>query len=200
MVGINSFEKKGKSSNFLREQAFITKTQQEIAESLGTKKSQVVAMKNHTRGASVQVAKKAAATTGQKPANIFLTSQVAALEKKITTKAIKDENVLGACQSILRAIKGQFRSEEFDRRDEEFVAAANLLRDIATAALDMADRDETMGGTAAANEYMEPTRGVGDSVASALKTATKGSTRDAWGKAVPDGEKIERDPLGRRVR
>jgi hypothetical protein len=200
MAGINSFEKKGKSSNFLRQEAFVKKTQDEIAESLGTKKSAIVAMKSHTRGASVQVAKKAAEATGQKPANIFLTSQVAALEKKITTKAIKDENVLGACQSIMRAIKGQFRSEEFDRRDEEFVAAANLLRDIATAALDMADRDATMGGTAAANEYMEPTRGVGDSVEVALKTATKGSTRDAWGKAVEDGPAIERDAYGRAIR
>lgn len=194
MVGINSFEKKGKSSNFLREQAFITKTQQEIAESLGTKKSQVVAMKNHTRGASVQVAKKAAATTRQKPANIFLTSQVAALEKKITTKAIKDENVLGVCQSIMRAIKGQFRDSEFNRRDAEFVAAAERLRDIAIAALDMADRDATMGGTAAANEYMEPTRGTGDSVATVFKS------RDLYGRAVEEGPAIERDAYGRVVK
>jgi transcriptional regulator len=187
MVGINSFEKKGKSSNFLREQAFITKTQQEIAESLGTKKSQVVAMKNHTRGASVQVAKKAAATTRQKPANIFLTSQVAALEKKITTKAIKDENVLGACQSIMRAIKGQFRDAEFDRRDAEFVAAAERLRDIAIAALEMAPADDGNG---------EPITAVGDSTA----VATKGSTRDAWGRAIPEGPAIQRDAYGRALR
>ncbi len=187
MAGINSFEKKGKSSNFLRQEAFVKKTQDEIAESLGTKKSSIVAIKNHTRGASVQVAKKAAATTGQKPANIFLTSQVAALEKKITTKAIKDENVLGACQSIMRAIKGQFRSEEFDRRDDEFTASAERLRQIAVAALDMADRD-------AANEYMEPTHGTGDSVEVALKS------RDLHGRAIPEGPAIERDAYGRRVK
>jgi hypothetical protein len=194
MPGINSYEKKGTSSNFLRQEAFVKKTQQEIAESLGTGKSAIVGMKNHSRGASVNVAKKAAATTGQKPANIFLTSQVAALEKKITTKAIKDENVLGACQSIMRAIKGQFRDSEFDRTEPEFVAAAERLRDIATAALDMADRDATMGGTAAANEYTEPTRGTGDSVATVFKS------RDAHGKSVQEGEQIERDPLGRRIK
>jgi hypothetical protein len=144
-------------------------------------------MKNHTRGASVQVAKKAAATTGQKPANIFLTTQVAALEKKITMKGIKDENVLGACQSIMRAIKGQFRDSEFDRRDDEFTASAERLRQIAVAALDMADRD-------AANEYMEPTRGTGASVEVALKG------RDLHGKAIPEGEKIERDAYGRAIR
>jgi hypothetical protein len=36
MPGINSYEKKGKSSDFLRQEAFVKKTQQEIAESLST--------------------------------------------------------------------------------------------------------------------------------------------------------------------
>lgn len=198
--GINSYEKKGsKSSDFLRQEAFVKKTQREIAENLGTGKSAVVAMKNHTRGASVQVAKKAAATTGQKPANIFLTSQVEALEKKISKKQIEDSNVLGTCQSIMRSAKGQFRDNEFDRSDPEFIAAAERLRDIAVAALELTPADATMGGSAAAREYMEPTHGVGDSVAPALKTATK-SQRDPFGKAVVEGEKIERDPQGRRIK
>jgi hypothetical protein len=194
--GINSYEKKGKSSDFLRQEAFVKKTQQEIAESLGTGKSAIVGMKNHTRGASVQVAKKAAATTGQKPANIFLTSQVAALEKKITTKSIKDENVLGACQSIMRAIKGQFAAKDFDRRDAEFVAAAERLRDIAVAALDMAD---SMGPKAGGATDLGYPHAEGDSVAPALKTATKGHTRDLHGRAVPQDEAIERDAFGRAV-
>ncbi len=185
MAGINSFEK-GQSSNFLREAAFIKKTQDEIAESLGTGRSAIVGMKNHTRGASVQVAKKAAATTGQKPASIFLTTQVAALETRISRKQIKDENVLGVAQSIMRAIKGQFRDSEFDRRDAEFVAAAERLRQIAVAALDMADRD-------AANEYMEPTHATGDSTAVATKS------RDLHGRAIPETEDILRDGYGRRV-
>ncbi len=184
MAGINSYEKKGKSSNFLREEAFVKKTQDEIAESLGTGRSAIVGMKNHTRGASVQVAKKAAGATGQKPASIFLTTQVAALETRISRKQIKDENVLGAAQSIMRAIKGQFRDSEFDRRDAEFVAAAERLRQIAVAALDMADKDE----------YMEPTNATGDSVEVALK-----STRDAHGRATSEGPAIERDAFGRAV-
>jgi hypothetical protein len=192
MAGINSFEK-GKSSNFLREEAFVKKTQDEIAESLGTGRSAIVGMKNHTRGASVQVAKKAAGATGQKPASIFLTTQVAALETRISRKQIKDENVLGAAQTIMRAIKGQFRDSEFDRRDAEFVAAAERLRDIAIAALEMAE-PKTMGGTAAANEYMEPTNAVGDSTAVATK-----STRDLQGRAVEEGPDILRDGYGRRV-
>jgi hypothetical protein len=196
MAGINSYEKKGKSSDFLRQEAFVKKTQQEIAESLGTGKSAIVGMKNHSRGASVQVAKKAAATTGQKPANIFLTSQVAALEKKITTKSIKDENVLGACQSIMRAIKGQFAAKDFDRRDAEFVAAAERLRDIAVAALDMADsQDKSMGPAAGSLNDAGVVHHVGDSVAPALK-----STRDAHGKAIPEGETVDRDAYGRRIK
>jgi transcriptional regulator with XRE-family HTH domain len=185
MPGINSYEKKGTSSDFLRQEAFVKKTQQEIAESLGTGRSAVVAMKNHSRGASVQVAKKAAATTGQSPANIYLTSQVAALQKRISTKAIKDENVLGACQSIIGAIKGQFRSDEFDRSDPEFIRAAENLKAIAEAALDMAPTDGNG----------EPVNSTGDSVAAALK-----GQRDLNGKAIPEGDKIERDAHGRRVR
>jgi hypothetical protein len=184
MAGINSFEKKGKSSNFLRQEAFVKKTQDEIAESLGTGRSAIVGMKNHTRGASVQVAKKAAGATGQKPASIFLTTQVAALETRISRKQIKDENVLGAAQSIMRSIKGQFADREFDRRDAEFVAAAERLRDIAIAALDMA-------GT---NEYMEPTHGTGDSTAVATKS------RDIHGRAVEEGPAIVRDGHGRVVK
>jgi hypothetical protein len=183
MPGINSYEKKGTSSDFLRQEAFVRKTQQEISESLGTGRSAVVAMKNHSRGASVQVAKKAAASTGQSSGNIYLTSQVAALEKKITTKAIKDENVLGACQSIMRAIKGQFRSEEFDRSDPEFVRAAENLKAIATAALDMAPANE------------EPVHATGDSTATVFK-----SQRDPFSKAIPEGEQIERDAMGRRIK
>lgn len=197
MAGINSYEKSGKSSDFLREQAFIAKTQQEIAESLSTGKSAVVAMKNHTRGASVQVAKKAAATTGQNSASIFLTSQVAALEKKISTKAIKDENVLGACQSIMRSINGQWASKEIPRRDPEFIAAAERLRDIAVAALDMAPADEGMGDKAARREWMERTHDANSGVTA---VATKGITRDANGKAIPEGPAIERDAHGRKIK
>ncbi len=193
MPGINSYEKKGTSSNFLSQEAFIKKTQDEIADHLGTGKSAIVGMKNHSRGASVNVAKKAAATTGQKPANIFLTSQVAALEKKITKKQIKDENVLGACQSIMRAIKGQFRSDEFDRRDEEFKAAAEMLRLIAVAALDMAE-PKSMGPAAGSPNDTGYPKATGDSTAVATK-----STRDAHGKAIPEGEKIERDAFGRAI-
>jgi hypothetical protein len=193
MAGINSWEKKGKSSDFLRQEAFVKKTQDEIAENLGTGKSAIVGMKNHSRGASVQVAKKAAAATGQKPANIFLTSQVAALEKKITKKQIKDENVLGAAQTIMRAIKGQFRSDEFDRRDEEFIRAAEMLRDIAVAALDMAE-DKSMGPKAGSPNDTGYPKATGDSVAPALK-----SSRDAHGKAIPEGEKILRDAFGRAI-
>jgi hypothetical protein len=84
----------------------------------------------------------------------------------------------------MRAIKGQFRDSEFDRRDAEFVAAAERLRQIAVAALDMADKDE----------YMEPTNATGDSVEVALK-----STRDAHGRATSEGPAIERDAFGRAV-
>jgi hypothetical protein len=196
MAGINSYEGKGTSSDVLGQEVFVKKTLDEIADHLGTGKSAIVAIKNHTRGASVQVAKKAAATTGQKPANIFLTSQVAALEKKITTKAIKDENVLGACQSIMRSIRGQFAAKDFDRRDVLFVAAAERLRDIAVAALDMADsQDKSMGPKAGSPNDTGYPRAVGDSVAPALK-----NTRDVHGRAVPQDEAIERDAHGRRVR
>lgn len=191
MPGINSYEKSGKSSNFLREQAFIKKTQQEVAQSLGTGKSAVVSMKNHSRGASVQVAKKAAAVTGQKPANIFLTSQVASLQKRIATKSIKDENVLAACQNVMKSIRGQFRDSEFDRSDPEFIAAAENLKKIAEAALDLSAPAQ------------EPVHATGDSVEAALKAeldAHDGKVqRDVHGRAVPQGNRVNRDGHGRAI-
>jgi hypothetical protein len=164
---------------------FTKLTIKEISDHLGTGESAIVALKNGTRGASVPMAKKAAQGTSLKSGNVYLSSQLRALEKKLALKTIEPENVLAACLPIMRAVKGSFRSEEI-QRDAEFVAAAQRLREIAEAAL------ETYGS----GEYSEP---VSDLNSGVTAVAAK-SQRDLHGVNVKDQEVVERDIHGRAVR
>ncbi len=165
---------------------FTKLTIKEIADHLGTGESAIVALKNGTRGASVPMAKKAAQGTAMKSGNIYLVSQLRALETKLTKKQIEPENVLAACLPIMKSVHGSFRSDEI-QRDAEFVAAAQRLREIAEAAL------ESYGS----GEYSEP---VSDLNSGVTAVAAK-SSRDLHGRANRDDEEvIERDPFGRAVR
>lgn len=176
---------------FTQNDMFTKKTIQEIADHLGTGVSGVVALKNGTRGASVPVAKKAAFGTSLKSGNVYLSSQLRALENKITKKQIQPENILSACLPIMKAIHGSFRSDEISR-DASFVAAAERLKEIAEAALETYGAGEGMGPAAGSGNDQGPTYSTGDSVAPALK-----STRDAHGRKIPEGDEIERDGYGR---
>lgn len=165
------------------------KNMAEISRETGMHEPAVFQVKSADRGLSADNARKVAEMNGdkRKAGYLFLASQVAALKKKIDTKKITEEGVLRSAGSIMSTSTKGFRPDEVNRHDSDYRKVALELKAIAETALDMADRD-------AANEYMEPTHGVGDSVEVALKS------RDLHGRAVPEGEQIFRDPLGRRIK
>ncbi len=186
LIAANKAKKEHGMDLFTQNDIFTTKTIKEISDHLGTGSSGIVALKNGTRGASVPVAKKAAQGTAMKSGNIYLQSQLRALENKITKKQIEPKNILSACLPIMKAVHGSFRSDEI-QRDPEFVAAAKRLREIAEAALD------TYGVPEGSEAVTDLNSGVRD-------VATK-SQRDLHGRANRDDEEvIERDMHGRAVR
>jgi plasmid maintenance system antidote protein VapI len=210
MPGLNS-------SDFGRIPGVTTKSQSALAEELGTQKSVVSAIKSGHRALSVDLARSVATKSGEKPANLYLASQLKTLRAKLARKEISPAGVLTNCQHIMSAVKGQFRSNEFDRSDPDFVRAAEELKRIAEVALDFAeDEDKQFGPLAGSGNDQGPTYVTGDSTAAATKAATKKPARDAYGrllfdhgdrverdaygKAMPEGEDVERDTYGRRVR
>lgn len=184
LIAKQSAEKEQGMDIFTSQDQFAAKTLQQIGDHLGTSKSALVALKNGTRGTSVPVTKKAAQGTTMKAGNIYLVSQLRALEGKLATKAIAPENTLAAVMPIMKAVKGSFRSDEIER-DAEFVAAAERLREIAEAAL------ESFGP----GEYSEPVTDLNSGVTA---VAAK-STRDMHGRKIPEGQPVERDGYGRRI-
>ncbi len=179
-------EKEKDMDPITQNELFTKLTIKEISDHLGTGSSAIVALKSGVRGASVQMAKKAAQGTSLKSGNVYLQTQVRALENKITKKQIAPENILAACLPVMKAVHGSFRSEEI-QRDAEFVAAAQRLREIAEAALD------TYGS---GSEYSEPVTDTNSGV-----TAVAAKSRDLHGKANRDNEeKVERDIHGRAVK
>ncbi len=173
------------------------KSQTDLAEELGTHQETLAAIKSGSRGMSVDLARRVAAKSGGKAATVYLESQIASLKHKAVTKSITPAGVLGSAQHIMRNITKGFRDEEIDAKDPAFREAAENLKKIALAALDLADKegDKSMSGDAATNPNPEPVYATGDSVAAATKTE-----RDAHGRVIPEGEKVERDVQGRRIR
>ncbi len=183
--------------NFWEEMA--ARTQAEIAEHLATKQSSVSRMKTGERGFSPEVSRKIAAKTGEPVPTIYLKSQLASMEQKAATKSMSEAGFMGSAQHVMRNITKQFRDDEMRaaRKDPEFVSAANRLRELLLRALDLVGAGETqqMGPVAGSGNDAGVVYATGDSTAVATKS------RDAHGKAMRDtGEKIERDPFGRRVR
>ncbi len=186
LIAKDSEKEKDMGDPITQNELFTKLTIKEISDHLGTGESAIVALKSGVRGASVQMAKKAAQGSKLKSGNVYLETQLRALETKITKKQIQPENILAACLPIMRAMKGSFRSDEI-ARDPEFVAAAKRLREIAEAALD----------TYGVPEGLEP---VSDLNSGVRDVAAK-SSRDLHGRANrDDDEVIERDPFGRAVR
>ncbi len=165
------------------------KNMAEISRETGMHEPAVFAVKSADRGLSADNARKVAEMNGdkRKACYLYLASQTAALKKRIATKKIEDQGVLRVAGNIMATSTKGFRPDEVNRADPDFRKAAIELKAIAEAALDMSPVEE------------EPIHATGDSVEVALKTATKGSTRDAWGRAIPEGPAIERDAYGRRT-
>jgi hypothetical protein len=166
------------------------KNMAEIAAETGMHEPAVFAVKSADRGLSADNARRVAEMNGdkRKAGYLYLASQTAALQKRIATKKIEDQGVLRVAGNIMATSTKGFRPDEVNRHDPEFRKVAIELKAIAEAALDMSPVGE------------EPIHATGDSVAPALKTATKGSTRDLYGRAVPEGPDIERDAYGRVVK
>lgn len=183
------------SKDVLRNEIFATKTQAEIAKHLGLKREAVTAIKAGRRGLSPDASRRLGALIGEKPAEVYLASQVTSLKRKVATKTITPQGVMTSCQHIVKALKGNFRGDEINRKDPKFRQAAEQLKEIAEAALDLADAgDESMGPAAGSPNDQGPIYVTGDSVAPALKS------RDAHGKAMKDqGAPVQRDGYGRRI-
>lgn len=180
-------------SNFWKNvPAAAFKNMAEISRETGMREPAVFAVKSGDRGLSADNARKVAEMDGDKreAGYLFLASQTAALKKKIETKKITDEGVLRSAGGIMATSTRGFRPDEVNRADPDFRKVVLELKAIAETALEMVPA----GGDT------EPVHATGDSVAPALKTATKSHTRDAHGKAIPEGDRIERDAYGQALR
>jgi plasmid maintenance system antidote protein VapI len=173
------------------------KTQQEIADHLSLKQGSVSRLKAGERGFSPEIARKIAFKTGENAPTLYLTSQLASMERGAATKSLSEAGFMGSAQHVMRNITNQFRPDEMRtaRKDPEFVAAATRLRELLLRALDLVAEPQQMGPVAGSGNSQGPTYTGGDSVAPALKS------RDATGKAMNNetGESIERDGYGRRI-
>ncbi len=174
----------------------ILKTHDEIKEHLRDKKSAISQVKHAERGFSPELAKRIAAKTGDNAATLYLESQLASMEKKVSTKSMSQAGFMASAQRVLTAVTKKFTAREMAeaRKDKEFISAAKRLREMLLKALDLLeDGDASMGPAAGSGNDQGPLFTTGDPVDAALK-------RDAHGKAIPDtGEKIERDGHGRRI-
>lgn len=171
------------------------KSQQAMAEELGMNQPAIAALKSGQRGLSVDAARKVAARSGEKPATVYIESQIASLKHRTTvTKSISGAGILGSCQHVMRNITTKFRDEEIDQRDPAFRAAAENLKKIAVAALEMAGPDDG---------DVETVHTIGDSVEATLKKTLNAHDRrvewDAHGRAMPEAQKIEGDAFGRAI-
>jgi len=167
--------------------AAALKNNRQLAEELGLHRETVVAVKSGRRGLSVDASKLVAAKSGEKPALVYLQSQIASLQARAATKALSPTGTLGGAQVVMKNLTTKFRAEEIDAKDPAFREAAENLKRIALAALDLSDKagDKSMG-PAAGSPNVEP-------------VAVK-SSRDAHGRAIPQDEPIERDAHGKRLR
>lgn len=166
------------------------KNARELADEIGTHPETIAAVKSGQRGLSVDTARKVAARSGEHAPTLYIESQIASLSRKTATKSISKTGVLTSVEHIMRNIssKGFLPSEiQAAAKDPAFRTAAENLRKIALAALDLADKegDRSMGPTAG-SPNVEPV---------ATKTA-----RDAHGRRVPEGEPVRRDAYGRAER
>ena len=185
---------------FGRIDGVATKNNRELADELGTHAPTISAIKSGERGLSPELARAVATKSGEKAGNVYLLSNVARLKQKVALKRTSPAGTLHSCGIIMKSVGGGFRDSEMNRKDPAFLKAAQELKAIAEAALDMADNtDKSMGPKAGSPNDTGYPRSVGDRKAPALKTATKGHTRDLHGRAVEEGPALEREPDGRRI-
>jgi plasmid maintenance system antidote protein VapI len=169
------------------------KTQQEIADHLATDRSVVSKIISSKRGFSPEVARKIAAITGDPAPTLYIKSQLASMEHKAATKSMSEAGFMGSAQHVMRNCTKQFRPDEMRaaRKDPEFVSAANRLRELLLKALDLVGPEAEAGD----GNDQGPVYVTGDSTA----VAASKSTRDGFGRKIPEGEPVQRDGYDRRV-
>ncbi len=177
MAGINS-----KHGAFGGIPAVSMKSNNELADLLGTHHQTISATKSLSRGLSPELAKSVATKSGESPATLYAVSQIASIKSRIAAKTMSPSGALSAVRDITVNLRGQFASKDFDRNSPEYQRALMEIKEVAQGALDL-------GGN------VEPVNATGDSVAAALKTE-----RDVHGRHIPEGDPIERDTYGRAVR
>lgn len=116
-------------------------SQRELAENLGIHRETVTAVKTGKRGLSVDNSKAVAEKSGDKPATVYLTSQVESLKSKLAKKAITPAGVLGSATHMMRNLTIKFTHDQIDRSDPDFRRAALELKALAAAALDLSEAD-----------------------------------------------------------
>jgi hypothetical protein len=166
------------------------KTHDQIKEHLADKKTTLSKVKHGERGFSPELARRIAAKTGENAASLYLTSQLASMEKKAATKSMSPAGFLGSAEWVMRACTQKFTAREMAeaRKDEDFIKAAKKLREMLLKALELIDGDAGSGND------QGPVLTTGDPVDAALKS------RDPFGRAVPDtGDPVNRDGHGRRI-
>lgn len=189
MAGLNN-------QAFGRIDGVATKNNRELADELGTHAPTISSIKSGERGLSPELARAVATKSGEKAGNVYLESQVARLKQKVALKRTSPAGTLHSCGIIMKSVSGGFRPSEMNRKDPAFLKAAQELKAIAEAALDIADSQEkSMGPAAGSGNDTGYPKATGDSTAVATK-----STRDAHGTAIPEGEKVVRDAHGRRIK
>ncbi len=174
MAGINS-----KHGAFGGIPAVSMKNNKELASLLGTNHQTISATKSLRRGLSPELAKSVATKSGEKPATLYVVSQIASIKSRIKQDKISPSGALSAVRDITVNLRGKFASKDFDRNSPEYQRALLEIKQVAETALDL-------GGNP------EPVNSTGDSVAAALKTE-----RDVHGRHIPEGDPIERDTYGR---
>jgi hypothetical protein len=168
----------------------LIKTHDEIREHLAGKETQISQAKHGVRGFSPELARKIAAKTSDNAPTLYLTSQLASMEKKAATKSMSPAGFMGSAEWVMRACTQKFTAREMAeaRKDEDFIKAAKKLREMLLKALELID------GEAGSGNDQGKVVTTGDPLDAALKS------RDPFGRAIPDtGDPVERDGHGRRI-
>ncbi len=163
--------------------AVSMKSNNELADLLGTHPQTISATKSLSRGLSPELAKSVATKSGEKPATLYAVSQIASIKARIKSDKVSPSGALSAIRDITSNLRGKFASKDFDRNSPEYQKALMEIKEVAQSALDL-------GGN------VEPVHDVNSGV-----TAVAAKSRDLHGRANRDDEeKIERWPDGSRIR
>lgn len=118
-------------------------THRELSEKLGIERANVAAIKSGNRGLSPDAARAAAAITGEKPATLFLVSQVETLKKRVYKGTATPAGILQAAGLVTQKVNSAFAPSEINLSDKDFQRAEIELKGIAIDYLQLAPSSAT---------------------------------------------------------